>query len=191
MLEKLLKSKTMVKVLELLLFSGELHLREIARRVEVTPVYVGKELGNLESLGLVLSRKVGNLSMWEINRACPLYPEVKALFLKTDALGNYLSKELEGEGAEFALIYGSFAKGTEGAKSDIDLFIVGKVDEKKFISAINRIEKKTGREVSYIIWTREEFRKNALERHHLLLNILANPVIWIKGDESEFRRAFG
>ncbi len=96
MLEKLLKSKTMVKVLGLLLFSGELHLREIARRVGVTPIYVGKELENLESLGLVLNKRVGNLSMWEIKRASPLYPEIKALFLKTDALGSYLSEELGG-----------------------------------------------------------------------------------------------
>ncbi|MBD3389973.1 hypothetical protein GF415_03405 [Candidatus Micrarchaeota archaeon] len=190
MLEKLLKSKTLVRVLGLLLFSGELHLREIARRVGITPVYVGKELENLESLGLVLNKKVGNLSMWKINQESPLYPEVKALFLKTDALGRYLSSELEGEGVEFALIYGSFAKGTEGEKSDIDLFVVGKLDEKEFIKAIDKIEKKTGREVSYIIWNTKEFRKNALERHHLLVNILKNPIIWIKGEESEFRRAF-
>ena len=190
MLEKLLKSKTMVKVLGLLLFSGELHLREIARRVDVTPVYVGKELENLESIGLVLNRKVGNLSMWRINRDSALYPEIKALFLKTDAIGSYLSKELDNVDVEFALIYGSFAKGSEGAKSDIDLFIVGSVNEKEFISAIDKIEKKTGREISYIIWTGEEFRKNALKRHHLLINILKNPIIWIKGAESGFRRAF-
>lgn len=190
MLEMLLKSKTMVKVLGLLLFSGEIHLREIARRIEVTPVYVGKELKNLESLGLVLNKKVGNLSMWEINKESPLYPEIKALFLKTDALGSYLSEAFEEFVVEFALIYGSFAKGTEGAKSDIDVFLVGKVDEKEFIKAIDKIEKKTGREVSYIIWNKKEFRENALERHHLLVNILKNPIIWIKGEESGFRRAF-
>ena len=190
MLEKLLKSKTMVKVLGLLLFSGELHLREIARRIEVTPVYVGKELENLESLGLVLNKKIGNLSMWEINRTSSLYPEIKALFLKTDALGNYLAKVFELFPVEFAIIYGSFAKGSEGAKSDIDLFIVGKVDEKKFITAIGKIEKKTGREVSYIIWNKKEFEKNAVKRHHLLINILKNPIIWLMGEESEFRRAF-
>ncbi len=191
MLEKLLKSKTMVRVLGILLFSGELHLREIARRVGVTPIYVGKELKNLESLGLVLNKKVGNLSMWEIDKESPLYPEIKGLFLKTDALGSYLSKELDKADVEFVLIYGSFAKGNEGAKSDIDLFLVGKVDEKEFIKAIDKIEKKTGREVNYILWNKKEFEKNAVERHHLLLNILKNPIIWIKGNESEFRRAFG
>lgn len=190
MLERLLKSKTMVKILGLLIFNKELHLREIARRIGVTPVYVGKELANLESLGLVLNKKVGNLSMWEINRASPLYPEIKALFLKTDALGNYLAEAFERFPVEFAIIYGSFAKGTEGAKSDIDLFIVGSVDEKKFINAIDKIERKTGREVSYIIWSGKEFRKNAVERHHLLINILKNPIIWIKGEEIGFRRAF-
>ena len=190
MLEKLLKSKTMAKILGVLLFSGELHLREIARRIDVTPVYVGKELENLESIGLVLNRKVGNLSMWEINKSSPLYPEIKALFLKTDALGFHLVQTFGKFPVDFAMVYGSFAKGTEGAKSDIDLFVVGRVDEKKFINAIDKIEKKTGREVSYIIWNKKEFKKNAVERHHLLLNILKNPIIWIKGEEIEFRRAF-
>lgn len=191
MLERLLKSNTMVKILGLLIVSGPLHLREIARKVDVTPIYVGKELKNLEALGLVLNERVGNLSMWEINKGSALYPEIKSLFMKTEMLGETLAGIFKGEGVKFALIYGSFARGTEGAKSDIDLFVVGKVDEKKFIQAVSEAEKKTGREISYIIWNEEEFRKNSLERHHLLLNILRNPIIWIKGEESEFRRASG
>jgi predicted nucleotidyltransferase len=191
MLEKLLKSNTMVKILGLLIVSGPLHLREIARRVKVTPIYVGKELKNLEALGLVLNKRIGNLSMWEINKGSALYPEIKSLFMKTEMLGETLSGIFKGNGVEFALIYGSFAKGTEGAKSDIDLFVVGKVNEREFIRAVSEAEKKAGREISYIIWNGEEFRKNALERHHLLVNILKNPIIWIKGEESGFRRAFG
>ena len=189
MMEKLLKSKTMVRILELLLFSRELHLREIAKRIDGVPTYVGKELHNLHELGLVSNRRMGNLSLWRINRESPLYPEIKSLFLKTDALGSYLTEIFEKFPVDFALIYGSFAKGNENGGSDIDLLIVGELDEKELIRAIDTAEKTTGREISYIVWSGEEFQEKAVERHHLIINILKNPIIWIRGDELEFRRA--
>jgi predicted nucleotidyltransferase len=191
MLEKLLKSKTAADVLGALLFSSPLHLREIARRVGKSPIHVQKELTSLSELNLVLNYKVGNLSMWEMNKNAPLYPEIKSMYLKTDGLGVLLGKLLEGEEIVFALIYGSFAKGKESEKSDIDLFLVGQADEKKLITAISEAEEKTGREVSYILWREGEFRKNAGKKHHLLLNIRNNPIIWIKGDKDEFERTLG
>lgn len=191
MIEKLLKSKTMARVLGLLLFSGPLHLREIARRIDTSPVYVQKELKNLEELGLASNQRIGNLSVWEINRSAALYPEIKSIYLKTDGLGEVLGEMVKGTGIRFAVIYGSFAKGTESQKSDIDLFLVGSTDEKRFIGEIAKAEEKIGREINYIMWSEGEFAKNARGGHHLLLNILKNPVIWVKGEEHEFRKAFG
>ena len=46
------------------------------------------------------------------------------------------------KGIEYAFIYGSFAKGEEKETSDIDLFIIGKVDEGKLIDEANKLEKK-------------------------------------------------
>lgn len=191
MLEKLLKSETSARVLGVLLFGGPLHLREVARRAGKTPIYVKKELEALGELNLVSNYRVGNLSMWEMNRKAPLYPEIKSMYLKTDGLGGMLGKLLEGEGIIFALIYGSFASGKESEKSDIDLLLVGKTDEKKLAGAIHGAEEKTGREVSYILWNKKEFRENAKKRHHLLLNIIKNPIIWVKGDKNGFESAFG
>lgn len=191
MLEKLLKSKTAADVLGILLFSGPLHLREIARRAGKFPIHVQKELHALSELNLVSNYKVGNLSMWEMNKKAPLYPEIKSMYLKTDGLGALLGRLLGGKGIVFALIYGSFASGKENEKSDIDLLLVGEADEKKLAGAIYVAEGKTGREVSYILWNEEEFKENAKKRHHLLLNILKNPIIWVKGDKDEFEGAFG
>ncbi|MEW6328963.1 MAG: nucleotidyltransferase domain-containing protein [Candidatus Micrarchaeota archaeon] len=188
MLERLFKSKTTVRLLGLLLFGKPLHIREIARRIDITPIYVKKELENLERLGLVSSAKVGNLSVWEINKLSPIYKEMKDIFLKTESLGGYLQEVFKKTSVEFALIYGSFAKGTENEKSDIDLLIVGEIKQSVLINTISGIERKISREINYIVWTKEEFLKNAKKKHHLLINIIKNPVIMIKGDENEFRK---
>ena len=189
MLEKLFKSKTVVRLLGLLLFSKPLHLREISRRINITPIYVKKELENLESLGLVSSKKVGNLSIWEIRKLSPVYTDVRNLFLKTESLGKVLENVLKKTTAKYALIYGSFAKETENEKSDIDLLIVGKTNPSKLIRLISEVERKLNREINYISWTEEEFMKNEREKHYLLINIIKNPMIMLKGDEREFRKS--
>lgn len=189
MLERLFTSKTRVRVLELLLFSDvPLHLREIARRVNITPTYVSKELQNLEVLNLVRKSEKGTLYLYEINRSSPIYEELKGIFLKTESLGDYLKEELKGRNIRYALIYGSFAKGEEKETSDIDLLMIGDVKEEELISVITRIEEGIKREISYVLWKEEEFLKRARDGHHLLKDIIENPVIGVIGDVDEFRR---
>ena len=70
MLEQLLTSRTRVRILSLLMFNQDrdYHLREIARLIDISPIYVGKELNNLLKLNLVNKSKKGNLSIYSINK---------------------------------------------------------------------------------------------------------------------------
>jgi predicted nucleotidyltransferase len=188
MLEKLFKSRTTTRVLNLLLFDRPLHIREIARRVGITPIYVKKELENLEKLGLVKNTRVGNLSIWGINKFSPIYDDIKRIFLKTESLGVHLRNTLKNKDVRYAFVYGSFAKGSEKEGSDIDLFIVGEISDEKLAKLVSKAEKGINREINYIHWTGKEFEKNASKAHHLLADIVKNPVIWIHGDEHEFRK---
>lgn len=191
MLEKLFTSKARVKILELLLFDplSEFHLREISRRTKVSAPYVKKELDQLRKINLVTETVRGNLKLYRINKNSPIIEDIKRIFLKTDSLGGLLSEELSELGEiDYALIYGSFARGEETENSDIDLLVIGSVDEEKLVPIIGSIEKKIGREVNYILWTAAEFEKRAKERHNLLLDISDKPFIMLIGDINEFRR---
>ena len=53
------------------------------------------------------------------------------------------------DGVRTAFIYGSFAKGKEKALSDVDLCIVGHIDEDQLIEKINAVEKSINREINY------------------------------------------
>jgi len=192
MLEQLFTSKSRVKLLELLLLNSakEFHLREISRLTHVSAPYVRREMTNLMKLGLVLKRSQGNMILFQFNRDSPIADELKRIFLKTESFGRFIRSSLEEIGdIKFALIYGSFAKGEEAETSDIDLLIVGDVNERKVLNILGKIEQRIGREVNYIAWTEEEFEEKARERISLLEEIVNTPVIMIVGDLDEFRKA--
>ena len=189
MLEKLFTSKTRIRILELLIFNPdrEFHLREISRKIKITPIYVKRELQNLKELGLILESRKGNLSLFRINRNSSIFPELKNIFIKTEYFGELIKKSLKKLKIDFAFIFGSYAKGIESKDSDIDLFVVGDVKEDELLNIIQKIENKTGREINYVLWKKSLFMKRA-KKHHLLNEIAENPVIMLVGDEDELRK---
>jgi predicted nucleotidyltransferase len=192
MLERLFTSKSRVKILGFLLLNstGEFHLREISRQTGVSAPYVMREMANLVALGLVLKRSQGNLVLFRLNRDSVIAEELKRIFLKTESFGRFIRDSL-GEVGEikFALIYGSFARGEEAEASDIDLLVVGDVDERRMLDIVEKVEERTGREVNYVAWTEDEFEAKVREGVPLLEEIVNTPVIMIVGDFDEFRKA--
>lgn len=112
-----------------------------------------------------------------------IFDEMKRIFLKYEIFSEMLSKELVKEKIRYALIYGSFAKGTENETSDIDLLVVGDVAEDYLLKIIPKIERNTGREINFILWTEKEFRVKMQKNILLIREILGTPVMMIVGDE--------
>lgn len=188
MLETLFKSRTLVSVLGSLLTFDSIHVRGLARRASTGPTNVKRELEVLRNLNLASEAKKGNLSLWSINKHSPLYPEIRNLFFKTELAGNYLSGILKKFNPAYAFIFGSFAKGTEREGSDIDLFLVGKIDENELIPAIEKAQKELGREINYILWSEKDLLARQRGGHSLISEVSRNPIIWLWGDEDGFRR---
>jgi len=191
MIKGLLTSGTRTELLEILLFNPEkeYHLREISRIVDKNPTFVKKELEKLEEAGLVKKRKKANLVLFKLNKESPIHRELKKIFIKTHSFGKVMREKLENyDKIKYALIYGSFAKGTERETSDIDLLIVGNPSEKNLQRTITKLEEKTGREINYIQWTEKELERKAEEEIPLLTEISEEKIMMIKGDEDEFRR---
>lgn len=190
MLERLFTSSTRVKILtEVLLNSDkEYHIRELSRIIGRSPIYVQKELKNLQALGLLVSRKKGNMVLYALDRDSAIADDLKRIFLKTEGVGNELLGNLDKEKIQYALIYGSFAKGGETASSDIDLLVIGDIDEDLVLRAVSRTEKRIGRQINYIFWTPREFAQKARQRIPLLADILKTDVVMVIGEQREFKR---
>ena len=187
----LLRSGAEVKVLGVVLFSDGLHLREIARRAGISPAEAKKELGTLVSLGVLKPERKGNLVLFHTDSSCPFFAELKGLYLKTEGVFSQLREGLsEIKGIEFAFVYGSFARGQEKEKSDVDLMIVGKPDMDELHRKIMKVEEKVGREVNYSVYSADEFhRKRTLSG--FLREITAEKKVFVAGGENEFERLAG
>lgn len=191
MLKKLFTSSTRVKLLKLFFMNREreFYLRELSRITGENPNSIKRELENLKSIGLITERKRGNQKLYRVNKLCPIHEELRKIVLKTVGIGEVLRENLVKFGVKFALIYGSFAQGEEVKDSDIDLLIIGDVDEEELIKIIKKLEEELSREINYILWNRKEFRKRIKEKHHLLMDVIEKPFIMIIGDADEFRSA--
>jgi predicted nucleotidyltransferase len=191
MLERLFTSKTRVSILEEFLLNPgtEYHIRELARIIETTPIYVQKELKNLESLGLLNSRRKGNMVLYKLQVKSPIVEDLKRIFLKTDSIGYAIVEELDTKKIKFTLIFGSFAKGVETPTSDVDILIIGDVKEDDILRSISKTERKIGREINFILWTEKEFLQKIQENIPLIKEISKTPIIMIVGDENEFKRS--
>ncbi len=189
-LEYLFRTKGQILILKLFFLNPgkEFYLTDIARRIGLSPSYVAKELHKIGRLGLVSRREEGNLVLFKAAKSV-IYEELKRIFLKYELLDEIVAEELPKERIQYALIYGSFAQGTETESSDIDLFIVGEIKEEVILDLVRRIEGKTGREINYILWSESEFKKKLKQKVPLLKNIMANPIMMIVADEDEFRRS--
>ena len=111
------------------------------------------------------ARKRETSSTYAVNRDFFIYDELQKIVLKTEGIAKIIKEDLARfSNIECMFIYGSFAQGTAGAKSDIDLFIVGDVDENSLIPLVHTSERAINREINYTLMHRDELRKTKAGR---------------------------
>ncbi len=189
MLVKLFTSKTRVKLLTLFLLNPEteMYVREIARRTDENTNAVRRELKNLEEIGLLTSARKGNLKYYTINKSMYIYAELMNIILKTEAVRKILTENLTKIGdIKTAFIYGSFATGSAGGKSDIDLFIIGHVHEDELIRCIEKLETQLSREINYVLFTPDELNERKRKKDPFVQNVLKEKKVMLIGELSGY-----
>jgi len=182
------KSKTR-KALFRLFFTNpdsEYYLRELERILDIPVSMIRKELLRLEEAGIFASSRKGNLVYFFLNKSYPLFEEMKSMVSKTIGIKGLLKDAVTKiKGVEIAFIYGSFAKNDENAKSDIDLFIIGKANEDKLVMEIGKLEKVLKREINYSIYLKNDFRRKKREKDSFILDLMEGPKIFLMGDKND------
>ena len=168
------------------------HLRELARRAGVSATMIGKEMDTLALAGIVIERKDGNRRVFQANAKCPIFAELKSIAQKTSGIAELIHEALKDlRGIESSFIFGSVAKGTERAESDVDLCIVGRVSHNDVLTAIAGVERAIGRTINPVIYSPEEFGRKSADGNPLVAGMLSGARIAIIGDAYESAREFG
>ena len=178
---KLTKSKTREKLLQLFFSdpSKKYYLRELERILNISVGNIRRELLSLKKTGLFKSEKMGQQVYYFLNKDSAFFEDFKNIVFKTIGIQGKLKKELEKiKGIKQAFIFGSFAKNKENTSSDIDLMIIGEVDEDLLISKISKLENLFKREINYHLIDAEEWKEKS-KKDSFLKNIIRSPKIKI------------
>lgn len=163
---------------------------EIMRNVRSGTGAVERELTRLRDSGLVSVQRIGNQKHYRANADSPIFEELKSLVLKTVALTEPLKESLEpiAKTIDTAFIYGSFAKGTDTAASDIDLMVIGhNLDYAGVFSAVLDAETKLGRKVSPNLLSRKAWIKKSNDPGSFVSKVKKLPKIFVIGSEKNLQ----
>ncbi|NWF57203.1 MAG: nucleotidyltransferase domain-containing protein [Syntrophaceae bacterium] len=186
-IEKIFGSRIRAKILGWLFTHPDesFFVRQMAVILKEDPTNVGREMARLGEMGILRSKRNGNLKHFQANQECPFFEELKGLVLKTSGVAGRIRASLGRlAGIEFALIYGSYAKGEEKPDSDIDLLIIGDVDLNRLDASLGKLEKILGREINYVLYSREEFKAKKKSKDGFLMDVLSGKKIMLAGVEN-------
>lgn len=193
MIADALFSPALQKILSLLFVrvNEAFYLNEIIRMTGLGSASAQRELKRLDDAGLIVSQRIGNIRRFQANKDSPVYPELHALIQKTFGLAAVLYAALAPllPGLCVAFIYGSVAKGSETAASDIDLLLVGDtLLYGTLLSALAPAEEILSRKINPTPYSVTDYIKRYQEQQHFLMRVLEQPKIFLIGDEDDLRR---
>jgi len=169
---------------------GVYYFREIAKSLNKEPAYYQRHLDDLVESGILSDERRGNLRFFKLNKNHPLYDELRSIISKTLGV-QFKLKDLVNkyDTIEAAFIFGSIASNQENPRSDIDLMIIGSVNEDLLIVDVNLLEQTLGREINYHIYTKDEIKKKLDGQDNFFTEIFNNPIIILKGNIDELRKS--
>lgn len=183
-------SKTQRQVLGLLFGNPErsYYAREIVRFAGVGIGSVQRELEKLTRVGLFTVTRIGNQKHYQANRQAPIYEELRGIVLKTFGLADVLRGALAKFSGRIkvAFIYGSVAKATDTASSDIDAMIISPdLSYSDVMAHLAETEAHLGRAVSPTLYTPADFSRQLAEDNAFLSRVLDQPKIFLIGTEDD------
>lgn len=153
---------------------------------------VQRELAKLTAAGLLTVRRSGNQKRYQADPDAPIYHELVSMIRKTVGLAGPLMDALLpiADDILVAFVYGSVAKQSDTARSDIDLMVVS--DTVGYADVMQHLEtahQALGRPINPTIYSRHEWNARIHEENSFLMRVLAQPKIWVIGGEHELSAA--
>jgi predicted nucleotidyltransferase len=176
------------RVLALLFGQPERRFRsaEIIRLANSGTGAVHRQLQRLAEAGLVRVTPEGNQKHYQARTDSPVFMELHGLIVKTVGVVEPLRVALSplAHRIRAAFVFGSIAKDTDRAGSDVDLFIVS--DDLSYpdvYAALQDAERGLARPVNPTLMRWEEWSRNRTEKGSFAARVAAGPKLLVIGDE--------
>ena len=164
------------------------YTNEIVRSAGLGVGTVQRELEALAACGLVSVERVGNQKHYQANSSCPIFAELRGIVQKTFGVAEVLRELLapivfQGD---VAFVYGSVAKGTDRADSDIDLMVISdKVSYPEVMKLSSVAQQKLRREINPTLYKVVEFRRKLGEGNSFLRRVMEQQRLDVIGSSDD------
>ncbi len=188
-----LYTTTQQKVLGLLYTQPEksFYTKEILRLTGMGVATIKRELDRMVAAGILTLTKIGNQHHYQANPECPIYEELMSIVSKRFGIADVVQNALVPikDSIAYAFVYGSIAKGTEKAKSDIDLMLIGNnLNYGDVMDLLIPVEGKLGRPINPTIYSVRDFRKKLDQENVFLTRVMKQKKIIVMGSEDDIRK---
>jgi predicted nucleotidyltransferase len=165
----------------------EWYLSDLARHLKVQPSSLQRELANLVAAGILRRREDGNRAYYSAETENPIFGDLRGLLLKSAGLKDVLAECLEPfrDRIAVAFVYGSFARGEEQARSDVDLMVIGRVGLADLAPALKDAEGTLLRPVNPSTYSPEEVAEKLAAGHHFLTTVMSAEKLFVLGAEDD------
>jgi predicted nucleotidyltransferase len=145
-------------------------------------------LTRLADAGLVIVSRSGNQKHYQANRQSPVFTELHRLVVKTVGIVDPVRRALAPFAKQIvaAFVYGSVAKRTETAASDIDLMVISdSVSYADLFKTLQATERVLARPVNPNVMTRAEWRAKRNQAGSFVSRMAARPRLFLIGSDDD------
>ena len=149
---------------------------------------VHRQLARLADAGLVTVTRSGNQKHYQARRDSPVFHELHGLVVKTVGLVEPVRQALWDLRRDIraAFIYGSVAKGTDRATSDIDLMVISDaLDYTALYAALAQAEAALGRRINPTVMTRRDWKRKRASADSFVKRISAARRVFVFGSDDD------
>lgn len=142
----------------------------------------------LAATGLVTVTRVGNQKHYRANQRSPVFNELRGLIVKTVGLVEPLRRALAPKAGEIraAFVYGSVARASDRAGSDIDLMVISdSLGYPDLFHALQAAERAMGRPVNPNVMTLADWRTKQAASGSFAARVAAAPRLWVFGSPDD------
>ncbi|HVS32908.1 MAG TPA: nucleotidyltransferase domain-containing protein [Thermoanaerobaculia bacterium] len=168
------------------------YLSELAEALDTTPSSLQREVEALAQTGIFDVRRDGRRTYYKPNEKSAIFEELRGIVLKTMGAAQEIRAALApiAERLSLALVYGSAARGSDRANSDVDLLVVADdLTLEELYDKLARAERKLRRKVNPTLYTSEEFRRKRTSSNPFLQDVLSGDRILLIGSEDGLEAA--
>lgn len=145
-------------------------------------------LTKLAGAGLVTVTRSGNQKHYQANVDSPIFSELQRLVVKTVGIVGPLQRALAPSAKRIAaaFVYGSVAKRTDTARSDIDVMVISdKLSYQDLFRALQQAERLLDRPINPNLMTQDEWRTKRNQAGSFAARIAKQPRLFLVGTDDD------